>query len=240
MITFLNSFFSVLHPIVPVVFITAAIVLYFRPKIRGWIGEQSVRRVLQKQHLESLHDVYVQDKNDRLTQIDHLVLVGDQLVIIETKNYSGAIFGTAKQRSWTQKIGRSTFKLQNPLIQNKLHVRIVQELFPDTSIEPVVCFVGSATFPKGLPDGVCVLADLAEVLTGGEDGYSPSNADQAAKNRQAFEAIRDAQSAVDMKEVSRLHKAQLIERHGQRQRNTRPLAVGFFGLLLAVGLVLFS
>jgi len=46
--------------------------------------------------------------------------------VIETKDYSGWIFANAADATWTQVLFRWRFKFQNPIIQNKRHVRAVK------------------------------------------------------------------------------------------------------------------
>lgn len=65
---------------------------------------------------------------DGTTQIDHILVSRFGVFVIETKDYSGWIFGNGKQTSWTQVLFRSKFKFQNPIDQNMRHVRAVQGL----------------------------------------------------------------------------------------------------------------
>jgi predicted RNA-binding Zn-ribbon protein involved in translation (DUF1610 family) len=68
----------------------------------------------------------------------------------------GWIFGSPKQKIWTQKIFRHTSKFQNPLHQNYKHTETLQaalELDPD-KVFSVVVFVGDSTFKSAMPDNV--------------------------------------------------------------------------------------
>lgn len=62
------------------------------------------------------------------TQIDHLVLSRFGIFVIETKNMSGWVFGSADRAKWTQVQKRSKRQFQNPLRQNYAHVKAVQEI----------------------------------------------------------------------------------------------------------------
>lgn len=67
--------------------------------------------------------------NGRSSQIDHLFINGNGLYVIETKNYSGQIYGSEKSREWTQVLayGREKHKLYNPLKQNATHIYRLKE-----------------------------------------------------------------------------------------------------------------
>ena len=87
------------------------------------------------------------------TQIDHLVVSPYGIFVIETKNMKGWIFGQPNQAQWTQVIYRFKQKFQNPLLQNKMHVKAVQDLLglePD-QVHNVVLFVGTCTFKTPMP-----------------------------------------------------------------------------------------
>ncbi len=113
-------------------------------RFKGWLGEWMINRSLEKLDpsiYRTFHDLYVpRPDGEGTTQIDHVVVSPFGIFVIETKNYGGWIFGTAKQRQWTQQIYRNKFRFQNPLHQNKLHVAALREFLnlPDTSFHPVV------------------------------------------------------------------------------------------------------
>lgn len=223
---------------IPVILISSGLSIYFKAKIKGWFGEWRVRRVIKRNGFEAVHDAYLQDAKDRLTQLDHAVLIAGHLVIIETKNYAGAIFGQAGEGRWTQKLGRSTFKFQNPIMQNKLHTRIAQDLFPDASIHSLICFVGDADFPKGKPDGVAYLWELADAIRGFKD--QSLETEKVRAGLKAFVAINQAQYVVDRKDIQQEHLEQLREKFGRSYRDLFAVLMIVVGLLVAVILLLSS
>lgn len=90
------------------------------------------------------------------TQIDHVVLSTRGVFVIETKNYQGKILGKAHEPQWTQRLGRQSFKFQNPLRQNYRHRKFLAEKcgVKEEAIVSLVVFTGNADFPKGMPEGV--------------------------------------------------------------------------------------
>jgi len=101
------------------------------------------------------------------TQIDHLILSRFGIFVIETKNMSGWIFGSADQAKWTQVQKRSKRQFQNPLRQNYAHVKAVEEIL---EVEPkalhnLVVFTGTAEPKTKMPDSVAWgLRDLGRLI----------------------------------------------------------------------------
>jgi len=142
--------------IIPIVLI----LLFFRsPFGKGLLGEMlvnfaaNVRLDKQKYHL--LKNVTLPTESGT-TQIDHIVMSEYGVFVIETKNMKGWIFGSEKQKSWTQKIYRHTNTFQNPLHQNYKHVKTIESALGIDAgkIFSVVVFVGDSNFKTQMPPNV--------------------------------------------------------------------------------------
>jgi hypothetical protein len=134
--------------------------------LAGTIGEMRVAAVLDDIGIEALHDVYLPDGRDghRWTQIDHLVLTNAGILVVETKNYGGRIYASQFDQKWTYFIGGQKHTFQNPIRQNKLHVRAVQDLATGVQVLERVVFTNRAEFAKDIPEGVSMLRDLRQDL----------------------------------------------------------------------------
>jgi restriction system protein len=101
------------------------------------------------------------------TQIDHVLVASTGIFVIETKHYTGWIFGGEKQAEWTQVIFKKKSRFQNPIRQNYAHVKTVQELLklPDSAFFPIVVFTGDAEFKTDLGKQVLHLPQLIAFLT---------------------------------------------------------------------------
>ena len=72
-------------------------------------------------------------KSYESTEIDVLMICSQGIYVFESKNYSGWIFGNEKYKMWTQTLpqgkGRPSKKEKflNPIMQNKLHIRCLNE-----------------------------------------------------------------------------------------------------------------
>lgn len=121
----------------------------FKPQIRGLFGEKSVAFLLSflnKKKYKVLHNVLLKTSTGTV-QIDHIVVSNYGIFVIETKNYSGVIFGKEDEEYWTQVLGKNKFKLYNPIRQNYGHVMALKEVlsrFGDLKIIPIVVFTTRA------------------------------------------------------------------------------------------------
>ena len=68
--------------------------------------------------------------NCAATQIDHIVISQWGIFVIETKTYSGWVFGDAKSAQWTVSHFRRKDRFQNPLRQNYKHIGSVERENP--------------------------------------------------------------------------------------------------------------
>ena len=177
-------------------------------------GERTVSRAIRANFASSdfhlLNHVTLR-LADGTTQVDHILVSRVGVFVIETKEYSGWIFGDAQQRNWTQVIFRQKFKFQNPLHQNHRHasaVRALLDFMPASVIRPVVVFVGTAEFKTDVPEAVFTLDGLVKHLRGLSEKVISANRVQFSVGRLEMARL----------EVSRLtdveHVEDLRRRHG--------------------------
>lgn len=142
------------------VFVAFVVVVGFLrlPSVRGAMGEARVNRSLRAalgDDYQLFHDLMLPVR-DSTTQVDHVIVSPFGVFVVETKNMSGWIFGSADQAQWTQVIFRRKSKFQNPIRQNFKHVKAVQTLLGIGAhkVHGIVAFVGNATPKSGIPAGV--------------------------------------------------------------------------------------
>lgn len=129
-------------------------------KIKGGLGERGVRSILARLDEDlyrSFHDVYLpRSDGPGTTQVDHVIASPYGVFVIETKNYKGWIFGKEHESDWTQKLGRRSFRFQNPLHQNHAHVCALVDFLalPEDRFIPGVFFVGKARLKTRMPGNV--------------------------------------------------------------------------------------
>ncbi|RZG68137.1 nuclease-related domain-containing protein [Acinetobacter junii] len=139
-----------------------AVVTYLKsPNFKGKVGEfmvsEHVANYLSAEYI-LLNNCTLPDQKDGTTQIDHILISPYGVFIVETKNYTGWIFGNARQKQWTQKIYKKSYKFQNPLHQNYKHIKVLEMVLSDV-VDPqylhsIVVFTARSEFKTDMPENV--------------------------------------------------------------------------------------
>ena len=152
----LNPLFAQLWWIFPLLIASAVVKTpWFKGVFGEWLVRLSAKFLLDSKEYRPIHNVTLKTP-DGTTQIDHVFVSRFGLFVVETKNYSGWIFGDEYQSTWTQKIFKTTNKFQNPLRQNYKHVKALAALLnlSPEKIHSVVVFVGGSEFKTEMPANV--------------------------------------------------------------------------------------
>lgn len=92
---------------------------------KGYRGEQNIFRTINSCgiHKDNIFcNAYI-PKNDVFSEIDIIAVTTNGIIVIESKNYSGWIFGTDSHKNWTQTLPRSNKNsFYNPVKQNQSHI----------------------------------------------------------------------------------------------------------------------
>lgn len=150
--------------------------IFRKQKYEEHIGEQIVNQAIKKSLTISGYHLL---KNitlpfdDGTTQIDHVLVSKKGVFIIETKHYSGWIFGNQRSKRWMQttQFG-SKNHFQNPLLQNKKHIKVLKELFPKLQsdcFKSVIVFSGDGQFKSEMPRNVFHVDSLADYISSFDD-----------------------------------------------------------------------
>lgn len=71
-----------------------------------------------------LRNAYVPKSNGETSEIDVLFITQKGIFVIESKNYSGWIFGNESDRYWTVSLpGGNKSHFHNPIRQNRSHIK---------------------------------------------------------------------------------------------------------------------
>jgi len=177
-----------------------------RPSLKGLIGEVLVNRValsgLDKARYRSLKNLFIPNlAGDGMTELDHVVLSAHGIFVIETKNYSGWIFGSEHDRMWTRTNYGNKCQFVNPLRQNDGHVNALMVFLglPRNTFHSVVFFIGEATLKTPTPPNV---------LTSGLSRYIESKCDILLSESQvntAWARLSAHDKAMNKRTVRREH-----------------------------------
>ena len=126
--------------------IFAVLMYFFRllmNRLKGKAGEKVVARMLGKLPKEQyivLDDVTIPTPRGS-NQIDHLIISVFGIFVLETKNYTGWIYGSESSEYWTQNIYGKKNQLYNPILQNAGHVRALRRVLKDFEPLPYISIV---------------------------------------------------------------------------------------------------
>ena len=166
---------------------------------------------LEKSIYHRLNGITLPRANGGSTQIDHIIVSVYGIFVIETKNYKGWIYGSEKQRQWTQAFPNgSKYKFQNPLRQNYLHIKTLADLLElDTRyFHSMIAFIGECELKTRdeLPE---------HVLTRGMASYVKKKQDKLLTDEEVKAIVEQIESHRFSKSwrTNRVHKAYLKDKH---------------------------
>lgn len=114
---------------------------------------------LERIAYQAAHQVLVPDGMGGFIHIDHLLLTGRGVILLDTRRVAGLIFGGDQMSEWTV-MGRRRYTFDNP--QPALYDRIaaVKALVGDVPVEGRLVFSNHGRFTKGKPKYVSMLDGL--------------------------------------------------------------------------------
>jgi len=189
---------------------------------KGFLGETVINVAmwlkLEKDVYHRLNGITLPRANGGSTQIDHIIVSVYGIFVIETKNYKGWIYGSEKQKQWTQSFPNgSKFKFQNPLRQNYLHIKTLADLLglELSYFHSMVAFIGECELKTRdeLPE---------HVLTSGMVSYVKRKQDKLLTEDEVTSIVEQIESNRFSKSwrTNRQHKAYLKDKHSNPSKNT--------------------
>ena len=185
---------------------------------KGILGESVINIAtwlkLDKESYHRLNNITLPLANGGSTQIDHVIVSKYGIFVIETKNYKGWIYGSEKQKQWTQAFPNgSKYKFQNPLRQNYLHIKTLAELLEleMSYFHSMIAFIGECELKTRdeLP---------AHVLKGGIVSYIKSKQDEILSDADILLIVEQVETNRFAKSwrTNRTHKAYLKDKHAPK------------------------
>ena len=114
----------------------------------GRTGERYTREALAYLEGEKqfLSNCYIPKDDGTFTEIDLILIHESGIYVLESKNYSGWIFGSENQKQWVQSLpsGKGHSKkvsFLNPIIQNKVHLKWLRKYLDISSDIPIYSYI---------------------------------------------------------------------------------------------------
>ena len=193
------------------IFALAILIRWLTPS-RGKKGENSVARILKKllrQDYHVINDVVLPTPYGS-SQIDHIVVSPFGIFVIETKNYSGWIYGSEHGEYWTKNVYGHKYDFYNPILQNTGHVTALRKNLKDYRSLPIfsiVAFSRQASLDVSIQNAIVVYWNqIPRVIR--QFGESKLSEEQVA-------AVYDEIVAINQASVS------IRKNHGQSIRSAK-------------------
>ena len=132
------------------------------PQTKKQLGQRGENMVCEV--LGDLDDSYEVKYDVRVghTQIDHMVICGKTIFVVETKRWGGKVTGRKNDEMWYQEVGGKGYPMRNPILQNEMHIRELKKRYVGYEFINVVVFVGTRSFPR--LKGVICCDDLYDYI----------------------------------------------------------------------------
>ena len=159
-----------LHILLIIAFVAVFVALLRLLPSKGEMGEKRVAGILSRlprDKYQIMNDLLIHHANGHTSQIDHVVVSEYGIFVIETKNYSGWIYGGANSEYWTQNIYGKKYQLYNPIQQNQGHVRALRRILKDLPSDmfiSIVAFSRRATLKNRYLDNVVYWNQINRVI----------------------------------------------------------------------------
>lgn len=107
----------------------------------GYFGEGLTFIELEKIPVYSkiLPNLYIPTE-DGTTEIDLVYITISGVYVIESKNYSGWIYGSYKQKEWMSNIYGKKYRFYNPIWQNNNHIKYLKQVLPNIKLNSLIVF----------------------------------------------------------------------------------------------------
>ncbi len=123
---------------------------------KGAYGEYLSSRYLEELdgYKKFLYNIYLEKNEEETTEIDVLMLHTSGIYVLESKNYSGWIFGREQDKNWKQTLqGGKKSSFYNPVKQNRTHIKYLSKALKeigdfDYCIQSLIVFSERCTLKK--------------------------------------------------------------------------------------------
>lgn len=140
--------------------------------LKNWLKELFLYRTIRKLGVAALHNIVIPDGMDGRVLIENIILTSGGIYILPIKRYYGIIFAADNIDTWTQVVGKRSYKFPNPLPVLETYIMAVRNLLPTVNVSGCILVTREAHFPKGKPERVVPIAEAANMLKTSKDEIS--------------------------------------------------------------------
>lgn len=151
--------------LIAVVAALCCLALFLKLLSKGSAGEFAVKLMflfLNKEY-HKFSDITIKD-GEKTVQIDHIVVSKYGIFVIETKNYTGAIYGSDNSNKFIKYSHKKKYEFYSPIKQNKGHIYALSNVLGQYKYVSIVAFSGYAKLKVESQSFVGYIGDMIKYI----------------------------------------------------------------------------
>lgn len=136
-----------------------------RRYLKRTVEYRTIKRIVKGWQGQFLKNVVLHDGIDRNIFIDYLIKLPNLILVINTYNYEGYLFGGESIDQWAQLVRYKSYKFDNPLYRLLESIQVLKDRDRNTRVEGRIVFSNNGSFPKGIPACVSLLDTLKDDIS---------------------------------------------------------------------------
>ena len=180
---------------------------------KGKEGEKIVQKHLKKLEKAvngtAINNIIIKNGNS-YCQIDHVLVTDGKVIVIETKNHSGKVYGSVDTRYFTVCYGKKKYQLYSPLVQNQRHIDVLSKILKIDKrlfIGIVVFSHEKVTLNHGI-EGVCKMDEFDKCIKNLCIGQAKVNKKEVVNSINEFNLSHDRKEVKNQIKFAKKHKKQ--------------------------------
>jgi hypothetical protein len=147
---------------IPALVLVALAAVLIWPVLRcAWQRRQLERRIRALGD-QAMQHVMLDDGMGGQSYFEWLLLTGEGICLLNTRQHQGNIFAGERLENWAQVIGSRSHHFRNPLFELEPLIATLRYHLPGMPLQAAVLFSGDCVFPKGRPPAVLTRAELPQ------------------------------------------------------------------------------
>lgn len=109
---------------------------------KGIYGEYLTYNILKDLGGKVISNLYLPKLKNGTTEIDMVLINPKGIFVIESKNYSGRIYGSTNSKYWMQILGNNQRnKFYSPIFQNNTHINALKNILKDVNVRDIYSII---------------------------------------------------------------------------------------------------
>lgn len=109
---------------------------------KGIYGEYLTYNILKKIGGKVITNLYIPKSKNGTTEIDLVYINKKGIFVIESKNYSGRIYGSMESKYWMQILGNNKRnRFYSPILQNNTHIKALRNILKEVDCKDIYSII---------------------------------------------------------------------------------------------------